>query len=80
MLQGGRTPPLVAVRAALRGADCLSTFYQNGASHVYPDAFERYSSAIPPSERGDFLQAYHRRLTSADWAERVRAARSWARW
>ncbi len=58
----------------------IDWFYQNGASHVYPDAFERYSSAIPPSERGDFLQAYRKRLTSPDWAERVRAARAWARW
>jgi proline iminopeptidase len=58
----------------------IDWFYQDGASHVYPDAFERYSAAIPPSERGNFLQAYHKRLTSADWAERVRAARAWARW
>ena len=52
----------------------IDWFYQDGASHVYPDAFERYASAIPPSERGDFLRAYHKRLTSNDWAERVRAA------
>ncbi|MCC6217032.1 MAG: hypothetical protein IT376_19395 [Polyangiaceae bacterium] len=34
VLQGGRTPPLVAVRAALRVADCLSAIHQHGASHA----------------------------------------------
>ena len=58
----------------------IDWFYQDGASHIYPDAFEHYANAIPVSERGDFLRAFHKRLTSPDWAERVRAARAWARW
>jgi proline iminopeptidase len=58
----------------------IDWFYQAGASHVYPDAFARYAAAIPDEERGDFLYAYHKRLTSPDWGERVRAARAWARW
>lgn len=58
----------------------IDWFYQDGASHVYPDAFERYVNAIPVSERGELLRAFHKRLTSPDWAERVRAARAWARW
>jgi len=58
----------------------IDWFYQDGASHVYPDAFDRYLSAIPEAERGDLLQAFHKRLTSPDWDTRLRAARAWARW
>lgn len=55
-------------------------FYQNGASNVFPDAFDRYAAAIPPEERGDFLHAFHKRLTSEDRDIRLQAARAWARW
>lgn len=58
----------------------IDWFYQDGASHVYPDAFERYIGAIPENERGDLLKAFHTRLTSPDWETRLRAARAWARW
>ncbi len=58
----------------------IDWFYQNGASHVFPDAFARYVSAIPEDERGDLLHAFHKRLTGADRDARIRAARAWARW
>jgi len=58
----------------------INWFYQEGASHVFPDAFERYAAVIPEAERGDLLGAFHRRLTSPDMHERLRAARAWARW
>ncbi len=58
----------------------IDWFYQEGASHVYPDAFDRYVSVIPVEERGDLLQAFHKRLTSPDWETRLQAARAWARW
>ena len=38
--------------------------YQEGASRVFPDAWEPYRDAIPEAERGDFLQAYAARLLS----------------
>lgn len=55
-------------------------FYQNGASNVYPDAYDRYVSVIPEDERGDLLHAFHKRLTAPDRETRLRAARAWARW
>jgi proline iminopeptidase len=55
-------------------------FYQNGASNVFPDAYERYIAAIPENERGDLLGAFHRRLISPDHETRLKAARAWARW
>jgi proline iminopeptidase len=58
----------------------IDWFYQEGASHVYPDAFDRYVSAIPIDERGDLLQAVHKRLMSPDWETRLKAARAWSRW
>jgi len=58
----------------------INWFYQQGASNVFPDAFERYVAPIPEAERGDMLAAYHRRLTSPDRDVRIEAARAWARW
>ncbi|MES1156935.1 MAG: prolyl aminopeptidase [Alphaproteobacteria bacterium] len=58
----------------------IAWFYQSGAGNVYPDAFDRYLSVIPEAERGDLVAAFHKRLTSQDREERLRAARAWARW
>ncbi|MBL8543596.1 MAG: prolyl aminopeptidase [Hyphomonadaceae bacterium] len=58
----------------------INWFYQHGASHIFPDAFARYASVIPEDERGDFLAAFNKRLTSPDWATRLAAARAWSRW
>jgi len=58
----------------------LQWFYQEGASHLFPDAWEHYLAPIPPRERGDLMKAYYRRLTSPDRRVRLRAARAWAIW
>lgn len=63
----------------LRRAEML-WFYQQGASAIYPDAFEAYRDFIPEVERGDMMSAYHRRLTSDDETLRLAAARAWASW
>jgi proline iminopeptidase len=55
-------------------------FYQDGASNIFPDAFERYVAPIPAAERDDLIGAFHRRLMSDDRAVRLAAARAWARW
>ncbi len=55
-------------------------FYQEGASFLFPDAWEEYVEPIPIAERDDLVGAYHRRLTGTDRAERLRAAQAWARW
>ncbi len=55
-------------------------FYQEGASFIFPDAWEAFLAPIPPEERGDLVAAYHRRLTGEDPDERARAARAWSRW
>ena len=58
----------------------LRWFYQDGASHIFPDAWEAYEAAIPPEERHDYLAAYHRRLTSPDPAVNLPAAKAWSIW
>ena len=55
-------------------------FYQEGASWVFPDVWEEYEKVIPEEERGDFVSAYYRRLTSDDEATRLAAARAWSVW
>jgi proline iminopeptidase len=55
-------------------------FYQDGASWVYPDAWEHYLAPIPQSEHGDLVAAYHRRLTSDNASVRREAARAWSTW
>ena len=58
----------------------LEWFYQEGASRLFPEAWQHYIAAIPESERGDLIGAFHRRLTSDDEATRLAAARAWSVW
>jgi len=54
--------------------------YQEGASRLFPDIWERFLEPIPEAEHLDLVGAYYRRLTSDDELERLRAARAWSRW
>jgi proline iminopeptidase len=54
--------------------------YQEGASRVFPEAWEPYRDAIPAAERGDFMQAYAKRLLSEDAALNLPAAKAWSIW
>ena len=58
----------------------LEWFYQDGASHVYPDFWEGYVAPIPEDERDDLMAAYYKRLTGDDKAAQVECARAWTRW
>ena len=58
----------------------IQWFYQEGASALYPDAWEHYIKVIPEAERTDMLGAFHRRLTSEDESVRLEAARAWSVW
>lgn len=58
----------------------LEWFYQEGASHIQPEAFEEYLKPIAAAERGDLIAAYHKRLTGDDEAARLEAARAWSMW
>ena len=80
-----QTHPRRVTELVLRGIFLLRPselrwFYQDGASALFPDAWERFLAPIPPPERGELIRAYHRRLTSDDTAVRREAARAWSVW
>lgn len=58
----------------------LDWFYQQGASHIYPDLWESFVAPIPEAERGDLLSAYVKRLNGSDREERARCALAWSGW
>jgi proline iminopeptidase len=59
----------------------IEWYYQKGANAIFPDVWEIYKNAIPEAERGDFVKAYHRRLTGQLGREEMeKAAKAWAVW
>jgi proline iminopeptidase len=80
-----QTHPARVLALVLRGIFLLRPseirwFYQEGASYLYPDAWEHYLAPIPESDRGDLVRAYYERLTSDDAGVRSEAARAWSIW
>ena len=55
-------------------------FYQDGASYIYPDAWEKYIAPIPEEERSNLVEAFYKRLTDEDPKVRSAAARAWSVW
>jgi proline iminopeptidase len=58
----------------------IEWYYQEGASRIFPEAWQDYLEPIPEDERDDMVGAYYRRLTSSDRTERIRVARAWSMW
>jgi len=58
----------------------LLWFYQEGASWIFPDAWDKFLEPIPEVERGHLMSAYHRRLTGDNEEEKLKAARAWSTW
>ena len=58
----------------------IDWFYQAGANHLFPDRWRQFVAPIPPAERDNLLQAYHRRVTGSDLQVAKRAARAWSVW
>ncbi len=80
-----QTHPARVTELVLRGIFMLRPkelrwFYQEGASAIFPEAWEGYLAAIPEAERDDLMAAYYRRLTSDDAATRLAAAKAWSIW
>ncbi len=80
-----QTHPSRVTELVLRGIFLLRRkellwFYQEGASELFPDAFEDFVAPIPEDERHDLMAAYHTRLTSEDTNVRQAAARAWSIW
>lgn len=58
----------------------IDWYYQEGASRIYPDKWERFIAPVPEAERGTMVAAYRRLLTGDDPATRLAAARAWSVW
>jgi proline iminopeptidase len=58
----------------------IKWFYQEGASQIFPDMWQRYHDYIPAEERHDFVSAYYKRLTNSNADIRLQAARIWSQW
>ncbi|MSY80285.1 MAG: prolyl aminopeptidase [Actinobacteria bacterium] len=58
----------------------LRFFYQDGASHIFPDAWEGFLAPIPVDEQDDLIAAYHRRLFGENREELLTCALAWAEW
>ena len=75
-----RTRALILRGVFLLRPEEIRWFYQEGCNWIFPDAWEHYVRVIPPAERGDFVKAYYKRLTSPDASVRREAARAWSIW
>ncbi len=58
----------------------LQWFYQEGASRIFPDAWQPYLEHIPADERHDMMGAYQKRLLSDDKQVQLAAAERWSVW
>ena len=58
----------------------IDWFYQEGASRIFPDIWQKFLEPIPKSERHDLVSAYYQRLTGDDEFTRMQAAKAWSLW
>ncbi|WP_291050222.1 prolyl aminopeptidase [Herbiconiux sp.] len=58
----------------------LDWFYEGGASAILPDRWEGFVAPVPETERGSFIQAYHRLLHDPDPAVHGPAGVAWSTW
>ena len=58
----------------------IAWFYQDGASHLFPDDWEAFLEPIPAEERHDLVAAYWKRLAGDDEEIRLAAAKAWSGW
>ena len=58
----------------------IDWFYQEGASQLFPDAWETYLAPIPEAERDELVAAYRRRLQDPDPAVHGPAGVAWTVW
>jgi proline iminopeptidase len=60
--------------------DEIHWFYQEGASHLFPDYWQEFLKPIPEEEHGNLVRAYYQRLTGENELARMAAAKAWSTW
>jgi proline iminopeptidase len=58
----------------------LDWYFRDGASRLFPRAWQRLTAAVPPEERALLLSALYRRVFGPDAGERDRAVTAWNDW
>lgn len=58
----------------------LHWFYQDGASHIFPDYWQDFLHPIPVNEQHHMMQAYYRCLTGDNEIQQMSAAKAWSLW
>ena len=58
----------------------LDWFYQEGASNIFPEAWEKFLEPIDENQRDDLMSAYHKIFKSDDEEKKLAAAIAWSRW
>ena len=77
--------PSVVTELVLRGIFLvrpweIQWFYQEGASRLFPEAWQRYVAVVPEAQRDNMVEAYYAMLTDPDSAVQRRAAQAWSVW
>jgi proline iminopeptidase len=58
----------------------LDWFYQDGASKIFPEAWEKFLEPIDINQRDNLMSAYHKIFTSDDEDKKLAAAIAWSVW
>jgi proline iminopeptidase len=58
----------------------LDWFYQEGASNIFPEAWEKFLEPIDIDQRDNLMAAYHKIFISDDAEKKLAAAIAWSRW
>jgi len=58
----------------------LDWFYQEGASNIFPDAWEKFLEPIDIDQRNNLMAAYYKIFKSDDEEKKLSAAIAWSRW
>ena len=58
----------------------LKWFYQDGASRIFPEAWEGFLKPIKEEHRHDLMDAYYKIFTGDDDQKKMEAAVAWSKW
>ena len=58
----------------------LDWFYQDGASRIFPEAWEGFLKPIDPKNHNNLMDAYYKIFNGSDEEKKLEAAIAWSRW
>ena len=64
----------------VRKEETMFTRGFDGTARLYPELWDEFINFLPQEDRGNPYPAYHRLLTSDDYATRLAASKMWNKW